>query len=329
MTEQQIVTYQQNSFLSPVVDIHAAIQRYQAMKDFISAVLKESVDYGKIPGTDKNTLLKPGAEKLSSFFGLVPTFQTVQSTLDWTGEDHAGEPFFYFHYRCRLMRGDMIAAEGEGSATSWEKKYRYRSSERVCPKCGKPAIIPGKKEYGGGWLCFAKKGGCGAKFPDDDPEIKNQVVGQIKNPDVADIVNTLQKMAQKRSYVAAVLLAVNGSEYFTQDVEDFVDSEFYEIKPRRAEKEPEPQPVSQYEQEPVPVLEQPQPAPVSMSLETALSVKNSDGVSYGDLDSTKLSHIINGMLTGMKKTGLSDTSREEYLFKTTAIKTILKSRSEH
>lgn len=65
MTEQQIVTYQKDSFLSPVVDIHGALQRYQAMKDFIEAVLRESVDYGKIPGTDKNTLFKPGAEKLS------------------------------------------------------------------------------------------------------------------------------------------------------------------------------------------------------------------------------------------------------------------------
>jgi hypothetical protein len=33
-----------------------------------------------------------------------------------------------------------------------------------CPKCGKDAIIKGKEEYGGGYLCFKKKGGCGAKF---------------------------------------------------------------------------------------------------------------------------------------------------------------------
>src|SRR5436305_40562 len=37
---------------------------------------------------------------------------------------------------------------------------------------------------------------------------------------IADQVNTIQKMAQKRSLVAAVLIAVNASEFFTQDVED-------------------------------------------------------------------------------------------------------------
>lgn len=32
--------------------------------------------------------------------------------------------------------------------------------------------------------------------------------------------NTLQKMAQKRAYVGAILIATGGSEFFTQDVED-------------------------------------------------------------------------------------------------------------
>lgn len=36
-----------------------------------------------------------------------------------------------------------------------------------CPECGKAsAVIKGKVEYGGGWLCFGKKGGCGAKWQD-------------------------------------------------------------------------------------------------------------------------------------------------------------------
>jgi hypothetical protein len=40
-------------------------------------------------------------------------------------------------------------------------------NEPSCPACGKKgAIIKGKAEYGGGYLCFAKKGGCGAKFKD-------------------------------------------------------------------------------------------------------------------------------------------------------------------
>ena len=43
---------------------------------------------------------------------------------------------------------------------------------------------------------------------------------RIPNPDVADVVNTIQKMAQKRALVAATLIARSASEFFTQDVED-------------------------------------------------------------------------------------------------------------
>lgn len=68
--------------------------------------------------------------------------------------------------------------------------------------------------------CFKKKGGCGAKFPDGDQTIESQQTGRVFNPDIADQVNTIQKMSQKRSLVGAVLLAVNASEFFTQDIED-------------------------------------------------------------------------------------------------------------
>jgi hypothetical protein len=43
---------------------------------------------------------------------------------------------------------------------------------------------------------------------------------RVPNEDMADVVNTLQKMAYKRALVAATLLAINASEFFTQDVED-------------------------------------------------------------------------------------------------------------
>jgi hypothetical protein len=43
---------------------------------------------------------------------------------------------------------------------------------------------------------------------------------RVPNPDGADVVNTIQKMAQKRALVAATLIATSASEFFTQDVED-------------------------------------------------------------------------------------------------------------
>jgi hypothetical protein len=204
----------------PAMSIELAVERYSAVTEFVSRVLRRDVDYGRIPGTEKLTLLKPGAEKLTTFFGLSTSFQLIERIEDWTGAGHDGEPFFYYLYRCQLRRGDLLVAEADGSCNSRETKYRWREAQRVCPACSQAAIIKGREEYGGGWVCFKKRGGCGAKFRDGDEQIESQQTGRVFNPDIADQVNTIQKMAQKRSLVGAVLLAVNASEFFTQDVED-------------------------------------------------------------------------------------------------------------
>jgi hypothetical protein len=210
----------ERSRFMPAMSIELAVERYSAVTEFVSRVLRRDVDYGVIPGTEKRTLLKPGAEKLTTFFGLSTRFQLLERIEDWTGEGHGGEPFFYYLYRCQLYRGDLLIAEGDGSCNSRETKYRWRESQRLCPVCSQSAIIKGREEYGGGWLCFKKRGGCGAKFRDGDEAIESQQTGRVFNPDIADQVNTIQKMAQKRSLVGSVLLAVNASEFFTQDVED-------------------------------------------------------------------------------------------------------------
>jgi hypothetical protein len=218
-TGRALVAVERARFM-PAMSIESAVERYNAVTEFVSRVLRKDVDYGVIPGTEKRTLLKPGAEKLTTFFGLSTRFELLERVEDWTGEGHGGEPFFYYLYRCRLFRGDVLIAEGDASCNSREAKYRWREAQRACPACGQSAIIKGKEDFGGGWLCWKKKGGCGAKYPDGDQAIETQQVGRVFNPDIADQVNTIQKMSQKRALVGAVLLAVNASEFFTQDVED-------------------------------------------------------------------------------------------------------------
>src|SRR5918993_2937542 len=214
-----LATVERAQFM-PALSIELAVERYNAITEFVGRVLRRDVDYGVIPGTDKLTLLKPGAEKLTTFFGLSTRFQLIERIEDWDGAAHGGEPFFYYLYRCQLHRGPVLMAEADGSCNSREQKYRWREAQRVCPECGQAAIIKGREEYGGGFLCFRKKGGCGAKFNDGDAVIEGQQTGRVFNAEIADQVNTIQKMAQKRALVAAVLLAVNASEFFTQDVED-------------------------------------------------------------------------------------------------------------
>ncbi len=231
MGSAEVVLHQGQAVVSaadfmPVFDIKQAVARQSAMSEFIGQILKADVDFGVIPGASKvKVLLKPGAEKLCTFFGLTPMFIPEEVIEDWSGEAHGGEPLFYYRYKCQLWRGERLLAEAIGSCNSREKKYRYRNGERVCPECSKPAIITGRAEYGGGFVCFKKKGGCGAKFTENDKAITGQEVGQVKNPDIADVVNTCQKIATKRALVAAVLIGTNASDSFTQDIEEGAEPE--------------------------------------------------------------------------------------------------------
>lgn len=224
----------------PVMGIEQAVVRRNSMVEFVKRVMVEGIDFGVIPGASKPSLQKPGAEKLLSLFGLTPRFH-CEAERDWTGAAHGGEAFFHFHYKCQLWRGDVLMGEGEGSCNSWETKYRYRQGERKCPNCGKETIRKSKPRDGDrnppGWYCWSKLGGCGAQFKAGDEAIEGQQVGRVINPDPADLVNTIAKMAQKRALVAACLITVNASEFFTQDIEDFTPGETYE-PPRPASYEP-------------------------------------------------------------------------------------------
>lgn len=51
------------------------------------------------------------------------------------------------------------------------------------------------------------------------------------NVPVGDVANTVFKMAFKRAFVAAALVATGASAFFTQDLEDFVDAAPVEVAP--------------------------------------------------------------------------------------------------
>lgn len=239
----------------PVMDIAAAIRRRNMLYQFVkSELMVPGIDFGKVPGTDKDTLLKPGAEKLMSFFGLMPILVPVTEELDWTGERHGGEPFFYFKYRCDVFYGSVRVTASEGICSSMEKKYRYRwvpahEAEALgidvaaAPKAGGRVsefdFAIDKAETGGK---YGKPASYWQQFRDaitnntakrikkkirdgserDAWEIDSTMV-RVTNPDIPELVNTVAKMAQKRALVGSALIAVNASEFFTQDIEDSQD----------------------------------------------------------------------------------------------------------
>lgn len=182
--------------------------------DVMNAVMTQGVHYGVIPGVKNPSLFKPGAETINVALRLAPHYVSEKI---WHEDGHL--TVFVVCTLKHIPTGLEIAT-GEGLCTTKESRYAYRQGERVCPACHEPAIIKGKDEYGGGWVCFKKKGGCGAKFQDGDPAIEAQTVGRIENPELADMYNTVLKMADKRALVAAVLNGTAASDVFTQDVED-------------------------------------------------------------------------------------------------------------
>ncbi len=198
-----------------------------------ASLMTNDVHYGVIPGTgDKPTLLKPGAELLCSVYGLRPDFEPAV-----TYGDGKTRPDVDVTMRCELHLGDLagpVVAVGYGMANSWERKHRYRRGERTCPGCGVVgSVIKGKAEYGGGWLCWAKKGGCGAKFDDDAEAIVSQAVGDVENADPHDLSNTLIKMAKKRAFLDATLTGTASSDVFTQDLEEQRPAEEKQEPPKR------------------------------------------------------------------------------------------------
>lgn len=196
-----------------VLDPATAIQQAKAVYSVVATLRKDllqrGVDYGIIPGTDKPTLLKPGAERLCSALGLAPVFETLDKVERWDIE----QPLFHYSITCRLVHieSGRTVATGSGSCNSMETKYRWRwlfdnqvrdqgiSSEGLTTRRTKT----GKLQY------------------------------RVPNDEVFNLVNTIQKMACKRALIAAVLIGANASEFFTQDIEDlrdFTDAEFEVIE---------------------------------------------------------------------------------------------------
>ena len=200
-TELMVATQEISRFM-PVMAIEQALQRRQAIVDATQKLMRPGVDFGKVPGTDRDVLLQPGADKLCNLFGLVIRFEVAKSEEDWTGERHGGTPFFFYEVRGRAYRGDFIMGEGVGSCSSWESKYRWRKAERICPRCGKANIR--KSNLDGGWYCWTKTEGCGAKFLNGDASIESQETGRKANPDMPDVVKRSSRWHSNGASVVAL-----------------------------------------------------------------------------------------------------------------------------
>jgi len=97
--------------------VQATMTKIAQFQMLVKGSLRQSHDFGIIPGTDKPTLLKPGAEKILMLMGLRSEFEIADSTRDFD------KGFFQYQVRCRLIKGDMTITEGLGACNTRERKY--------------------------------------------------------------------------------------------------------------------------------------------------------------------------------------------------------------
>ena len=254
----------------PALTMDEARERYKLMKEFIDEQLIEDVDYGQIPGTKKATLLKPGAEKLTTLFGLRVTFIDERTIEKWENKE---DPLFHYQRKCQLWKGNVLIAEASGSANSREGRYRWRwvNKDIAVAKYLDDFKTFDKRESVEGaflWQIEQRNPQYGskdfwdtlqnavdnntAKIFDKKQHWDNKIVSYAEissfeyrtpNDDIYSLVNTILKMAEKRALVAATLIAVNASDYFTQDMEDIVEGvevskkEVAEKKPQKSAKQ--------------------------------------------------------------------------------------------
>jgi hypothetical protein len=189
--------HEQPAGLVMVVSPSEARRRLEELRAFVRSVMVKDVDYGKIPGTDKDSLYQPGAQKLAEIYGFATSFEDVESVQDWD------KPFFLYRKRCVLTsaRDGRFVASGVGSCNSREDRYAWRwVFENEIPKGVDKVSLRNKTRR-------SKNG-------------KPYTTFRVPTEDIYSVVNTLEKMACKRALVHAVIGATRSSGIFTQDVED-------------------------------------------------------------------------------------------------------------
>ena len=164
------------------------------IRGVIESVMRESVDYGTIPGCGpKPTLLKPGAEKLASTFRIA--VEPVISDLST-----ADAIRYRVEARCSHMGSGVYLGSGVGECSTDEAKYRWRRA--VCE--AEWDATPEDRRR----LKWARGKGAEAY---SEHQIRTQP---------ADLANTVLKIAKKRALVDAILTTTAASDIFTQDIEE-------------------------------------------------------------------------------------------------------------
>jgi len=282
---QELVQQQQAAVATQdELSVEEVLRKVEKVQSVMRAVMKKDKHYGVIPGCDKPSLWQPGAQVLCFTFRLRPEFEIQEIPLP---DGHLN-----ISVKCRLYHiptGNLVA-EGVGSCSTMESKYRYRTG---------PVEYTGKPVPDQYWSLRetnpekAQKllGGPGyttRKNPDTKEwEIVKQGA-RVENSSIADVYNTVLKMAKKRAYVDAAMTGTAAADCFTQDVDE--DNEIAMTESWK------PAPTGQTKQKPP--ISMPKPAeeepPAEESMETTSA--RGDNITAGHITAVRSTTCKNGSL---------------------------------
>lgn len=191
------------------VSLEAVQARTGILKEAIKGSFKREKHFGKIPGTQHDTLWKPGCELILAWHKLHEDPLVIEHMEEWGFGDKPA--FFHFLVRSTIyryvpgpngepVRVDMGSAVGE--ANTGEPRYSHRWTWP-----NKMSDAMHKKAKAEGWeFREARNGGKQYKCPTTPEEVRGQY-------------NTILKMAQIRALRSSLAKVCATSEFFGEEDE--------------------------------------------------------------------------------------------------------------
>jgi len=226
-----------------VLGTQDVLARVTRILEIQNAVMKSGVHYGIIPGTQRPTLYKAGAEKLLMTFRIAHRPGSVEELRD--GDE----------IRFRVLVEGVSQTSGEllgaayGECSSSEEKYRWRK-----PVCDEEWDETPEDRRRAVWKKYEGK-----------PYKAKQV-----RTSPADVANTILQMATKRGLVQMTRVVLACSDIFEQDLEDMPD----ELRESLVEDRSEAKPPIQAPQRKANGEKKPAAIPVDSKVSAPLTVKD-------------------------------------------------------
>jgi hypothetical protein len=132
-------------------------------------------------------------------------------------------------YSLSAVLGMASEADDDGAAASGAPaETSRRQSLPPCPACSKTdSVIVGKAEYGGGMVCFAKKGGCGHKWQ-PQTEADKAAKSETERLLAEGKLTTADKLLPKNQAVQAAI--ESWAQYIVQVTPNSYDSDLAAIQ---------------------------------------------------------------------------------------------------